>query len=323
MKRPTAPSGVFVHPNLSVFIHDSLSLFLSFFSFFSFSYYPDLSAFIRGSLSFSFFFFLFLPLLIRVYLRSSVALSSLSSLSPPLIRIYLRLSVALSLLFLAESIRVHHVANHCRGLRMSSLCVILSQPDSRRCLLTLKGHIMNTSLKSPQAFIEACKKVKLLLFDYDGVLTDGRIVLGSNGSEMKFFSTVDGLGIKLWHEAGLLAGSITGRSSEALEKRASELKFDELHQNIARKGVILAEIMARRNLQADEIAYIGADINDLPVRTRVGLFFAPANHHPSIRPYTDYILDAEGGHGVIREVVDIILAHKGVMQELIKKYIES
>jgi len=182
---------------------------------------------------------------------------------------------------------------------------------------------MTTSLKSPQAFKEACKKIKMLLFDCDGVLTDGRIVLGSNGSEMKFFSTVDGLGIKLWHDAGLMAGSITGRSSEALEKRATELKFEELHQGIALKGKVLAEILERRNLKAEEVAYIGDDVNDLPVGTRVGLFFAPANHHPSIRPYTDYVLDAEGGHGVIREVVDIILGHKGLMENLIRKYIES
>jgi len=182
---------------------------------------------------------------------------------------------------------------------------------------------MNNSLKSPQAFKNACKKIKLLLFDCDGVLTDGRIVLGSNGTEMKFFSTVDGLGLKMWHQAGLLAGSITGRASEALTKRASELKFDELHQNIPLKGLVLAEIMKRRNLSADEIAYIGDDVNDLPVGTRVGLFFAPANHHPSIRPYTDYVLDAKGGHGVIREVVDIILGHQGKMEDLIRSYIES
>ncbi len=186
-----------------------------------------------------------------------------------------------------------------------------------------KAFNMTTSLKSPEAFKNACKKIKILLFDCDGVMTDGRIALGSNGSEMKFFSTVDGLGIKLWHDAGLMVGSITGRKSEALEKRASELKFEELHQNIARKGEVLAEILKRRSLAADEVAYIGDDVNDLPIGTRVGLFFAPSNHHPSIRPYTDYVLDAAGGHGVVREVVDIILGHKGLMEELIKRYIES
>lgn len=182
---------------------------------------------------------------------------------------------------------------------------------------------MNTPLKTPEGFKNACLKIKMLLFDCDGVLTDGRIVLGNNGTELKFFSTTDGMGLKLWREAGFLAGSITGRSSEALEKRAGELKFAELHQGIVRKGDVLAEILKRRDLQPEEVAYIGDDINDLPVGTRVGLFFAPANHHPAIRPFTDYVLDAEGGHGVIREVVDIILGHKGLMENLIKAYINS
>lgn len=180
---------------------------------------------------------------------------------------------------------------------------------------------MNTPLKTPEGFKNACQKIKILLFDCDGVLTDGRIVLGNNGSELKFFSTTDGMGLKLWREAGFMSGSITGRSSEALEKRAAELKFDELHQGIARKGEVLAEILKRRNLQHDEVAYIGDDVNDLPIGTRVGLFFAPANHHHVIRPYTDYVLDASGGHGVIREAVDIILGHKGLMENLVKAYI--
>lgn len=175
---------------------------------------------------------------------------------------------------------------------------------------------MNFS-KQIRNFSQSCKKIKLLLFDCDGVLTDGRIVLGSNGLEMKFFSTVDGMGIKLWHDAGLIAGCITGRASEALEKRALELKFEELHQKIAKKDEVLAEIMKRRGLGADEIAYIGDDVNDLPVGIKVGLFFVPANHHISIRPYADYILSSAGGEGVIREVVDIILSHQDLLEKVI------
>ena len=180
---------------------------------------------------------------------------------------------------------------------------------------------MNRTEKKPEAFKNACKKIKLLLFDCDGVLTDGRIILGSDGMELKCFSTTDGMGIKLWKTAGFLAGSITGRSSDALSKRAGELKFDELHQGIARKGGILTDIIQRRGIQPEEIAYIGDDINDLPVGSRVGLFFVPANHHPVIRPYADYVLDSRGGHGVIREVVDIILTHKGLMEDLVEDFL--
>lgn len=180
---------------------------------------------------------------------------------------------------------------------------------------------MNTPLKAPAGFVNACQKIKMLLFDCDGVMTDGRIVLGNGGTELKFFSTCDGIGLNLWKRAGMLCGVISGRNSEALSQRARELNFDELHQASKTKGEVLSEIMTRRGLSADEIAYIGDDLNDLPVGTRVGLFFAPANHHPSIRPYTDYVLSASGGHGAVREAVDLILGHKGLLEKLIQGFI--
>ncbi len=175
-------------------------------------------------------------------------------------------------------------------------------------------------MKQADAFKNACKNIKLLLFDCDGVLTDGRIVLGNDGIELKFFATLDGMGLKIWHMAGLACGCITGRASGALTKRAQELKFEELHQNIASKNETLREILDRRGLKPEEVAYIGDDINDLPVGTKVGLFFVPANHHPSIRPYADYILSKEGGQGAIREVVDIILNNKGLLDDLVRSF---
>jgi 3-deoxy-D-manno-octulosonate 8-phosphate phosphatase (KDO 8-P phosphatase) len=141
--------------------------------------------------------------------------------------------------------------------------------------------------------------------------------------EFKCFSTTDGMGVKLWKTAGFLAGSITGRSSDSLSKRAQELKFDELHQGIAKKGQILTQILKERNIAEEEVAYIGDDINDLPVGARAGLFFVPANHHPVIRPYADYILSSKGGQGVIRETVDIILGYKGLMEKLVTNFLEK
>lgn len=175
-------------------------------------------------------------------------------------------------------------------------------------------------MKNANAFKNACKNIKLLLFDCDGVLTDGRIILGNDGIELKFFGTTDGMGLKIWHMAGFAAGCITGRASGALTKRAQELKFEELHQNIANKNETLKEIVTRRGITLDEIAYIGDDINDLPVGTKVGLFFAPANLHPAIKPYVDYILASEGGHGAVREAIDIILSNKGLLEGLIDSF---
>jgi 3-deoxy-D-manno-octulosonate 8-phosphate phosphatase (KDO 8-P phosphatase) len=182
--------------------------------------------------------------------------------------------------------------------------------------------MINRTAKTPEAFKEACRKIKMLLFDCDGVLTDGRIILGTDGMELKCFSTTDGMGLKLWKTAGFMSGSITGRSSDALKKRAEELKFDELHQGIAKKGIVLDEILERRKLKAEEVAYIGDDINDLPVGAKVGLFFVPANHHQAIRPYADHILSAEGGHGVIREVVDIILENNELSEKLVADFLK-
>ena len=178
-------------------------------------------------------------------------------------------------------------------------------------------------MANPKWFKNACKKIKLLLFDCDGVLTDGRVILGSNGFELKNFSTTDGMGAKLWHDAGLACGVVTGRKSEAVSKRAEELHFEEVHQGIAAKGKTLDEILKRRNLKPEEVAYIGDDINDLPLGMRVGLFFAPSDHHKAIRPYVHFILETKGGEGVIREVVDIILTNKGLLEEVLFAYIKS
>lgn len=182
---------------------------------------------------------------------------------------------------------------------------------------------MTGSRQDHEWFKQSCQKIKMLLFDCDGVMTDGHVVLGNSGTELKFFAASDGIGMKMWNKSGLLSGCITGRASEALERRAAELKFDELHQGVNRKGDVLEEIMKKRGLTPEEVAYIGDDLNDLPVGTRVGLFFVPANHHPSIRPYADYVLTATGGDGVLREVSDLILSHKGLVEKLIKGFINQ
>jgi len=182
---------------------------------------------------------------------------------------------------------------------------------------------MTGSRKAHDAFINSCRNIKMLLFDCDGVMTDGHVVLGNNGLELKFFSATDGIGLKMWNKSGLLSGCITGRASEGLERRAAELKFDELHQGVSRKGDVLQEIIKKRSLTPEEVAYIGDDLNDLPIGTRVGLFFVPANHHPSIRPFADYVLSTKGGHGAVREAVDLILAHKGLTEALIRGFINQ
>jgi len=167
----------------------------------------------------------------------------------------------------------------------------------------------------------ACTKIKILLFDCDGVLTDGRIVLGNDDFELKFFSTKDGMGINLWRRAGFPCGAITARRSLALERRAKELGFEELHQGISDKRVVVEEIGRRRDLAAEEIAYVGDDLNDLVVLGRVGLFFAPADAHPETKKRADKVLSQSGGHGAIRETVDLILKNKGLLEKVVASII--
>ncbi|PKL48040.1 MAG: 3-deoxy-D-manno-octulosonate 8-phosphate phosphatase [Candidatus Riflebacteria bacterium HGW-Riflebacteria-2] len=182
---------------------------------------------------------------------------------------------------------------------------------------------MTGSRKAHNAFNLSCRKIKMLLFDCDGVMTDGHVVLGNDGLELKFFSAADGIGLKMWNKSGLLAGCITGRASQGLERRAAELKFDELHQKVTRKGDVLAEIIKKHGLTLEEVAYIGDDLNDLSVGTRVGLFFVPANHHPAVRPFADYVLSTRGGHGAVREAIDLMLDRKGLIEGLIEGFINQ
>jgi len=171
-------------------------------------------------------------------------------------------------------------------------------------------------------FKRRCRSIKLLLFDCDGVLTDGGIVLGNQDAEMKFFSTKDGMGIHLWHKAGLLCGCITGRRSESLEKRAKELEFEEVHQNVSNKKEILRNILNRRNFSREQVAFIGDDVNDLPLLGNVSVFFAPADAHPEVSNRADFVLKARGGHGAVREAIDNILSNKNLMEDLIAAYLE-
>jgi 3-deoxy-D-manno-octulosonate 8-phosphate phosphatase (KDO 8-P phosphatase) len=166
-------------------------------------------------------------------------------------------------------------------------------------------------------------QITMLLFDCDGVLTDGRIVLGNAGQELKFFSTKDGMGLSIWRRAGFTCGCITGRASEALERRARELSFDELHQGIKNKREVLYEIMNRRHLTKEQIAFVGDDFNDLVLLNHVGTFFATADAHPEVRKHAHVTLPENGGAGAVRAAVDLLLTHKGLLQNIISSYIEE
>jgi 3-deoxy-D-manno-octulosonate 8-phosphate phosphatase (KDO 8-P phosphatase) len=162
-----------------------------------------------------------------------------------------------------------------------------------------------------EALAERCRALKLLLSDVDGVMTDGTVLLLPGGGEAKAFHVRDGLGVVLAHHAGLRTGVLSGRASETVERRASELGMAVVSQGVRDKLAELREILSREGLEAREVAYIGDDINDLPVLTEVGLSAAPADAPMEVRLQAFMVMDARGGRGCLREFIEAILRARG------------
>jgi 3-deoxy-D-manno-octulosonate 8-phosphate phosphatase (KDO 8-P phosphatase) len=159
------------------------------------------------------------------------------------------------------------------------------------------------------------KKIRLLLLDVDGVLTDGSIILDDRGNETKAFHVRDGRGIKLAQKAGMQVGIITGRSSEVVNIRARELGITEVHQGAKDKIIVYDEIVARHGMSDDEVAYVGDDDVDAQIFERVGLAATVADADPSVLPYVDLVTKSGGGRGAVREIINLILKAKGMRQK--------
>lgn len=162
-----------------------------------------------------------------------------------------------------------------------------------------------------EALARRCRALKLLLLDVDGVMTDGTVLLLPDGREATSFHVRDGLGIVLAHRAGLQTGLLSGRSSESVARRASELGMAVVRQGVADKAAVFREVLAEQALQAHEVAYVGDDINDLPVMAEAGLSAAPADAPFEVRTQAFMVLEARGGHGCVREFVEAILRARG------------
>ena len=151
------------------------------------------------------------------------------------------------------------------------------------------------------------KRIRLLILDVDGVLTDGGIYMGPSGEAMKRFDIKDGAGIALWHRAGGMTAILTGRSSQIVENRAKELHISVVRQGCADKRAAYEELKAELKISDDEIAYIGDDIIDLPVMNEVGLPIAVADAVPEVHDAACMVTKHTGGHGAVREAVEHIL----------------
>jgi len=162
--------------------------------------------------------------------------------------------------------------------------------------------------------------VRLMIFDVDGVLTDGRIIYQDDGSEIKAFDVKDGHGIKLMQRAGIEVALITGRYCRAVEHRAKALGIGRLHQNVHNKVEAYERLLAETGLKDKEVGYMGDDLIDIPVMRRVGFAVAVADAMPHVMPYAHYVAQAGGGRGACREVCEMILHVQGLWDEVTRRY---
>jgi YrbI family 3-deoxy-D-manno-octulosonate 8-phosphate phosphatase len=159
--------------------------------------------------------------------------------------------------------------------------------------------------------LERAKKIKLLLTDCDGVLTDAGVYYGENGEVLKKFNIRDGMGVeRLRKLANIETGIITGELSPSVAKRAEKLKITELHLGIKDKVLVLEQIMRSKNLLSENIAYIGDDVNDIEIMQKVGLTACPADAISFTKNVAHYLCETKGGEGCFREFAELIIASK-------------
>lgn len=168
---------------------------------------------------------------------------------------------------------------------------------------------------------EIAKTIQLVIFDVDGVLTDGSLFLGDDGQEYKAFNSKDGHGIRMLHQGGVKSAIITGRSSNVVEHRARDLDIEIVMQGHRDKRPAFKELMKNTGLSADVIAYVGDDVVDLPVMTQVGLAIAVNDAHPMVKRHAHWTTGAAGGKGAAREVCEFLLDSRGRLTEQLEHYL--
>jgi 3-deoxy-D-manno-octulosonate 8-phosphate phosphatase (KDO 8-P phosphatase) len=171
----------------------------------------------------------------------------------------------------------------------------------------------------PARLRTSVERIRLVLMDVDGVLTDGGILFVDGGSEGRTFDAKDGVGLHLLRGAGLSTGVISGRTSPAVRRRARELRMNEVHLRVRDKLAAYEDILKRRGLEDDAVCYVGDDIVDLPVMRRVGLPAAPADAHPAVLREAKLITRAAGGKGAVREIADLILEIQGGVRKSLRR----
>jgi 3-deoxy-D-manno-octulosonate 8-phosphate phosphatase (KDO 8-P phosphatase) len=169
--------------------------------------------------------------------------------------------------------------------------------------------------QNKKTIIEKAKKIKLLILDVDGVMTDGSIILDNEGNELKRFHVRDGHGIKMLGKAGIKTGIITGRKSKVVDIRAKELGITDVFQKVYKKSEVYKKILKKYNFKDENVAFMGDDIVDIELLKRAGLSAVPADADEEAKKYADIVMKKDGGRGAVRELTDLILKSSGLWQK--------
>lgn len=165
------------------------------------------------------------------------------------------------------------------------------------------------------------KAIELLVLDVDGVLTEGQLIIHSDGSESKCFHTLDGHGIRMWQRAGLKVALLSGRQSAPTQQRADQLEIAHVLQDCHFKLPALQQLLTELDLKPENVAYVGDDLPDLPPIRFVGLGVAVADAVDEVKAHADYVTTATGGRGAVREVIEYILKNSGRWEPLMQRYL--
>ncbi len=167
---------------------------------------------------------------------------------------------------------------------------------------------------------EKLKKIKMLILDVDGVMTDGRIIMDDSGREIKNFHVRDGHGLKILQRYGVKVAILTGRKSKVVEHRAKDLEIKYVYQKVYNKKEVFGEILKKQKLSANEVAFIGDDIVDVPVLKSVGFSVAVADAIDVVKKSVHYVTENQGGNGAVREICEMILKAQGKWPEIAARY---
>lgn len=173
-----------------------------------------------------------------------------------------------------------------------------------------------------QNILNKAAKVKLAIFDVDGVLTDGSLYFGTGGQEFKVFNTRDGHGMRMLQYYGIDIAIITGRQSEAVEQRMHDLEIQHVYQGQRNKTPVYQELLNKLHLEPAQTAYVGDDIVDLGIMKLAGLGIAVNDAHPFVRQHADWITQARGGYGAVREVCELLLQAHGLLDKAMDYYLQ-